>query len=78
MRAGDMAEIKVKSELDAIVWKIEASAGASVNEGDILIILEAMKMEIPVVAPRAGTVATILVSEAEQVAEGQALAILRF
>ena len=78
MRAGDMPEIKVKSELNAIVWKIEASAGASVNEGDILIILESMKMEIPVPAPRAGTVHTILVNEGQQVAEGQPLAILQF
>ena len=73
-----MAEIRVKSELNAIVWKIEASAGASVNEGDTLIILEAMKMEIPVPAPRAGTVQTILVNEGQQVAEGQPLAILQF
>jgi len=73
-----MAEIKVKSELNAIIWKIEAAAGASVNAGDTLIILEAMKMEIPVAAPRAGTVQTVLVNEGEQVVEGQALAILRF
>jgi biotin carboxyl carrier protein len=73
-----MAEIRVASELNAIVWKIEAAAGAAVNAGDTLIILEAMKMEIPVAAPRAGTVQTILVSEGEQVAEGQALAILQF
>ena len=57
-RAGDMAEIKVRSELNAIVWKIEVAAGAAVTEGDTLIILEAMKMEIPVAAPRAGTVKT--------------------
>ena len=73
-----MADISVKSELNAIVWKIEASAGASVNEGDTLIILEAMKMEIPVPAPRSGTLQTILVNEGQQVAEGQPLAILQF
>jgi biotin carboxyl carrier protein len=73
-----MAEIKVTSELNAIVWKIEATAGASVNAGDTLVILEAMKMEIPVVSPRSGTVHTILVNEGQQVAEGQALAILQF
>jgi biotin carboxyl carrier protein len=78
MRAGDMADIKVKSELNAIVWKIEVGAGASVNAGDILIILEAMKMEIPVMAPRSGTVHTILVSERQQVAEGQPLIVLQF
>jgi biotin carboxyl carrier protein len=78
MGQGDMPEIKVKSELNAIVWKIEASAGASVNDGDILIILESMKMEIPVTAPRAGTVQTILVNEGEQVVDGQVLAVLQF
>lgn len=78
MRAGDMPEIKVKSELNAIVWKIEAATGASVNAGDTLIILEAMKMEIPVGAPRAGTVHTILVKEGQQVAEGQPLVVLQF
>ena len=73
-----MAEITVRSELNAIVWKIEVAGGATVNGGDILIILEAMKMEIPVAAPRGGTVKTMLVAEKEQVAEGQALAILQF
>ena len=73
-----MVEIKVKSELNAIVWKIEAVLGAAVNAGDTLIILESMKMEIPVAAPRAGTVQAILVNEGQQVAEGQPLAILQF
>lgn len=73
-----MAEIKVVSELNAIVWKIETAAGTAVNAGDNLIILEAMKMEIPVVAPRAGTVKAILVEEKQQVAEGQAVALLQF
>jgi len=73
-----MAEVKVKSDLNAIVWKIEVNAGASVNGGDTLIILEAMKMEIPVVAPRSGTVEAILVKEGQQVTEGEPLAILQF
>jgi acetyl-CoA carboxylase biotin carboxyl carrier protein len=73
-----MAEIKVPSELNAIVWKIEAQVGQAVGEGDTLVVLEAMKMEIPVAAPRAGTVKTMLVAEKEQVAEGQPLVILQF
>lgn len=73
-----MPEIRVKSELNATVWKVEAQAGASVQEGDTLIVLEAMKMEIPVPAPRAGTVQTVLVNEGQPVAEGQPLAILQF
>jgi biotin carboxyl carrier protein len=77
-KGGDMPDIKVPSELNAIVWKIEAAPGQTVREGDTLIVLEAMKMEIPVAAPRAGTVKTVLVSEKQQVAEGQALIILQF
>ena len=73
-----MAEIKVPSELNAVVWKIEATAGNVVGEGDTLVVLEAMKMEIPVMAPRAGTVKSVLVAEKQQVAEGQALVILQF
>jgi len=73
-----MSEVTVRSELNAIVWKIETVAGASVNAGDTLIVLEAMKMEIPVAAPRSGTVKTVLVEEKQQVAEGQPLAILQF
>jgi len=72
-----MAEIRVPSELNAVVWKIEAPEGRTVSEGDTLIVLEAMKMEIPVAAPRAGTVKTVLVEEKQQVAEGQALVILQ-
>jgi biotin carboxyl carrier protein len=68
-----MAEIKVPSELNAIVWKIETAEGSAVGEGDTLLVLEAMKMEIPVMAPRAGTVKTVLVAEKQQVAEGQPL-----
>ena len=73
-----MGEIKVPSELNAVVWKIEAHPGQAVAEGDTLIVLEAMKMEIPVMAPRAGTVKTVLVAEKQQVAEGQPLVILQF
>jgi biotin carboxyl carrier protein len=73
-----MAEITVPSELHAIVWKIEIAAGAAVQAGDTLIVLEAMKMEIPVAAPRAGTVKSLLVEERQQVAEGQGLVVLQF
>ena len=73
-----MADITVLSDLNAVVWKIETAAGQSVAAGDTLMILEAMKMEIPVLAPRAGTVASIAVKERDEVAEGQPLALLRF
>lgn len=73
-----MTEITVRSDLHAVVWKIEAAPGQAVNAGDMLIILEAMKMEIPVLAPRPGTVKAILVQERDEVAERQPLAILQF
>jgi biotin carboxyl carrier protein len=71
-----MAATKVLSELNAMVWKIEVKAGQRVNAGDTLIVLEAMKMEIPVSAPRAGVVTAVLVAEKQMVAEGETLAVL--
>ena len=71
-----MAEITVVAELTAAVWKVEAAAGARVAEGDTIVILESMKMEIPVQAPADGTVVSVLVGEGEQVEEGQAVATL--
>jgi acetyl-CoA carboxylase biotin carboxyl carrier protein len=71
-----MAQTKVLSDLNAMVWKIEVKAGQRVSAGDTLIVLEAMKMEIPVTAPRGGVVTSILVTEKQMVAEGEALAVL--
>ena len=73
-----MAETTVRSDLNAVVWKIEAAPGQAVSAGDTLLILEVMKMEIPVAAPRAGTVKAILVAEKDEVAEEQPLAVLQF
>jgi len=71
-----MADMPVLSELNAVVLKIEVAPGDRVQEGDTLIVLESMKMEIPVSAPRAGTVTAILVREKQVVEEGQKIAIL--
>ncbi len=71
-----MAEMPVLCELNAVVLKIEVAPGDRVEEGDTLILLESMKMEIPVSAPRAGTVAAILVEEKQTVEEGQKIAVL--
>jgi len=71
-----MSETKILSELNAMVWKIEVAVGERVAAGDTLIVLESMKMEIPVTAPRAGLVSAILVAEKQMVAEGEALALL--
>ena len=71
-----MADTSVLSELNAVVLTIEVATGDRVQNGDTLIVLESMKMEIPVTAPRDGTVAAILVREKQTVEEGQKLAIL--
>ena len=71
-----MARRKVESEVTGNVWKVEVEAGAQVEEGDVLLILESMKMEIPVEAPAAGTVAEVLVAVEDSVAEDQVVAVL--
>jgi biotin carboxyl carrier protein len=73
-----MAELRVKAEIAGSVWKILVEPGAAVAAEDSLILLESMKMEIPVVAPRAGTLLEIRVAEGEAVAEGDVVAVLRF
>ncbi|HLY45271.1 MAG TPA: acetyl-CoA carboxylase biotin carboxyl carrier protein subunit [Stellaceae bacterium] len=71
-----MAEISVRSEIAGSVWKIEVAVGDTVAEDDALLILEAMKMEIPLLAPRAGIVVEIRVAEGEAIAEGDIAVIL--
>ena len=71
-----MARITVKSEITCAVWKVTSAVGERLNAEDPILILESMKMEIPVAAPSAGTVRELLVKEGEAVAEGQAVAIL--
>jgi len=71
-----MSDTSVLSELNAVVLTIAVATGDRVQNGDTLIVLESMKMEIPVTAPLDGTVAAILVQEKETVEEGQKLAVL--
>jgi biotin carboxyl carrier protein len=68
--------IEVKAELVGNVWKIVAKPGDTVTEDQTLLILESMKMEIDVVAPRAGTVREIRVKETDIVKEGQVLVVM--
>ena len=69
-----MAEIE--SPMTANVWKIQVAVGDSVEEGDTVVILESMKMEMPVEAPDAGTVQEIRCKEAQAVNEGDVLVVL--
>jgi biotin carboxyl carrier protein len=63
----------VRSDIAANVWKIEVAVGDRVEADQTLAILESMKMEIPVEAPKAGTVAEIMIAEGETIGEDQAL-----
>jgi biotin carboxyl carrier protein len=71
-----LSEHRIKSEIPATVWKIEVSPGSRVAEGDTLVILESMKMEIPVTAPFDGVVASILVVEGATIAAEEDLLVL--
>lgn len=69
-----MAE--VHAEMVANVWKVVVSEGEAVEEGDTLVILESMKMEIPVLAEDAGTVTKLQVKEGDVVQEGDLIAVI--
>ena len=71
-----MTERAVVSELNARVWTLDVAVGDAVEADDTLMMLEAMKTEIPVTAPCAGTVRAVLVAEGDLVAEGQKLLML--
>ncbi len=75
-KAAGAGSIKVEAGAAGKIFKVEASVGQSVKKGDTVIILEAMKMEIPVVAPADGTVASIDVSVGDAVEAGACLATL--
>ena len=66
----------VEAHITGTVWKIEVAVGDSVDEGDTVVILESMKMEMPVEAEDEGTVKEILVSEGQSVSEGDTLVVL--
>ena len=74
--AGAAGSIKVEAGAAGKIFKIEAKVGQAVKKGDAVVILEAMKMEIPVVAPEDGTVASIDVAVGDAVEAGAVLATL--
>jgi urea carboxylase len=65
----------IRSEITGTVWKIVAQAGDALEADDTIMILESMKMEIPVVAPEAGRLVKLLVAEGVPVREGQEVAV---
>ena len=72
----DMAVVNVKSEIAGNVWKIQVKAGDRVEADGEIMILESMKMEIPVLSPKAGVIRELKVSEGEAIGEGQLVAVL--
>jgi acetyl-CoA carboxylase biotin carboxyl carrier protein len=71
-----MQVAEVRAEMVANVWKVVAAEGDSVADGDTLVILESMKMEIPVLAEDAGTLVRLAVGEGDVVQEGDLIAVI--
>ncbi|MEA2390058.1 MAG: acetyl-CoA carboxylase biotin carboxyl carrier protein [Solirubrobacteraceae bacterium] len=67
---------EVEAHITGTVWKIEVEVGDSIEEGDTVVILESMKMEMPVEAEDAGTVSEIKCAEGQSVSEGDTLVVL--
>jgi len=72
-----LATIEAKSEVTGSVWKIVCEVGQVLEPGDMLMIIESMKMEIPVIAEDGGTVTELKVAEGVPVTEGQVVALLK-
>ena len=68
--------VEVKAHITGTVWKVEKNAGDAVAEGDVIVILESMKMEMPVESPCAGTVAAVKVKEKQSVQEDEVVALV--
>jgi biotin carboxyl carrier protein len=71
-----MARVEIRSEVAGTVWKRVAAPGTTLAAGDVILILESMKMEVPVEAPTAGRLETVAVDEGDPVAEEQVVAVL--
>jgi acetyl-CoA carboxylase biotin carboxyl carrier protein len=66
----------IEAHITGTVWKIEVTQGDNVDEGDTVVILESMKMEMPVEAEDSGVVKEVLVEEGQSVSEGDTLVVL--
>jgi acetyl-CoA carboxylase biotin carboxyl carrier protein len=75
-REGRAVAEEVRAEMVANVWKVRKAAGESVSEGDELVILESMKMEIPVLAESDGVLQQMAVNEGDVVQEGDLIAVI--
>ena len=68
---------EIRAEMVANVWKVVAAEGDTVSDGDTLVILESMKMEIPVLAESSGTLARLAVAEGDVIQEGDLIAVIQ-
>ncbi len=68
--------VEVEAQITGNIWKIETSVGAEVEEEDVLLIIESMKMEIPLEAPCDGRVSEIRVEEGQSIEEGDILVVI--
>ncbi len=68
--------IEIEAHITGTVWKVEVAVGDTVDEGDAVVILESMKMEMPVEAEDAGVVREIRCSEGQSVSEGDVIVVL--
>ncbi len=71
-----MTPVKIETEVAGTVWKIIAAAGATLSAGDVILIMESMKMEIPIEAPRAGLLREVRVAEGDVLSEGDVVAVI--
>jgi biotin carboxyl carrier protein len=67
---------EVRAEITANVWQVRVEVGQSVAVGDEIVILESMKMEIPVLAPLSGTISELAVAPDDQITEGDLIAVI--
>lgn len=68
--------IEVEAQITGNIWKIEKAVGDSLGEGEVIMIMESMKMEIPVESPGAGKLSELRVAEGDSVEEGAILAVI--
>ena len=71
-----MPRVEIESEVTGSVWKVQVKIDDDVSQGDVLIIFESMKMEIPLESPATGIVTELLVKPEDSVREGQLVAVL--
>ena len=76
VRKGVRVAEEIRAEMVATVWKVVVAAGDTVEDGDTLVILESMKMEIPVITETAGKVSALHVAEGDVVQEGDVIAVI--